>query len=410
MIIVQKYGGATLETPEKIKGVAARIAQLKKQDHKVVAVVSAMGSTTNQLIQLAKQVTPLPSLRELDMLLSTGERVSMSLVSMALNDLGHHAISLTGSQAGIMTDDSHINAMITDVKANRVSESIDNGKIVILAGFQGVNPTTKEITTLGRGGSDTTAVAMAAYLKADRCEILKDVPSIFTADPKLVPEAQPLSFLNYNILLEMTYWGAKVLHYRSVELAKVNRIKLYVGPAIDPTADGKYTDTSGKRGTVQITGTHIQEDIMFETTKPIAVNSHSSVLELELNKFTMSESLQKLSEVFKAKNIGMPQVLFGDEKDTHTLLYVTAPAEVLEQIADVAQTGKDFTASNKKLSSVSLTCTGSSVNEVLILATRELSNNGIPIHKFTQSAMSLNFFVDAANRDKAVKALHNLIK
>lgn len=409
MIIVQKYGGATLETPEKIKGVASRIAQLKKQNHQVVAVVSAMGSTTNQLIQLAKQVTPLPSLRELDMLLSTGERVSMSLVSMALNDLGHHAISLTGSQAGIMTDDSHINAMITDVKANRVVESLSNDKIVILAGFQGVNPVTKEITTLGRGGSDTTAVAMAAFLKADRCEILKDVPSVFTADPKLVPDAQPLGYLNYNILLEMTYWGAKVLHYRSVELAKVNKIKLYVGPAVDPTADGTYAP-AGSHRPVQIIGTLIQEDTMFETTKPIAVNSHSSVLELEINKTSVAVALQKLAHIFKTKNIGMPQVLFGDETTKNTALFITAPSEVLEQIKEVAQSGNDFTLSNKKLCSVSLTCTGSSVNEVLIQASRELENNNIPVYKFTQSSMSLNFFLDVSLKESAIKVLHSLIK
>ena len=165
MLIVQKYGGATLETPEKIKNIAANIANLKKNNNQIVAVVSAMGQTTNQLIQLAQQVSKKPQLRELDMLLSVGERTSMALVSMALHDLNCDAISFTGSQAGILTDEAHLNAMIKDVKAYRVQEALDKNQVVILAGFQGVSPVTKEITTLGRGGSDTSAVAMAAYLR-----------------------------------------------------------------------------------------------------------------------------------------------------------------------------------------------------------------------------------------------------
>ena len=186
LLIVQKYGGATLATPAQVKQIALRIYQLHQTGTQVVVVVSAMGQTTNQLIQLARDVSPNPHLRELDMLLTVGERISMSLLSMALNDLGVSAISYTGSQAGILTDDSHVNASIIDVKAFRVEEALKENKIVILAGFQGVSPQTKEITTLGRGGSDTSAVAMAGYLKADRCEILKDVDCIYSADPKVV--------------------------------------------------------------------------------------------------------------------------------------------------------------------------------------------------------------------------------
>jgi aspartate kinase len=170
-LIVQKYGGATLATPEQIKQAALRIFKLHQTGTQVVAVVSAMGQTTNQLIELARNVSPNPHLRELDMLLTTGERISMSLLSMALNDLGAKAISYTGSQAGILTDDSHVNASIIDVKAFRVEEALKQNKIVILAGFQGVSANTKEITTLGRGGSDTSAVAIAGYLKADRLHL-----------------------------------------------------------------------------------------------------------------------------------------------------------------------------------------------------------------------------------------------
>ncbi len=231
MLIVQKYGGATLADPEKIKNVAERLYQMHEKSVQVVAVVSAMGKTTNQLIQLAQQVSSHPNRREMDMLLSTGERVSMALVSMALLDLGAPAISFTGSQSGILTDDSHENAFIQDVKAFRVEEALAKNKIVVLAGFQGVSPTTKEITTLGRGGSDTTAVAMAAFLQADHCEILKDVPSVFSADPNCVTNVKALNELSYDEMLDMTFWGAKVLHYRSVELAKSCGVEMYVGPA-----------------------------------------------------------------------------------------------------------------------------------------------------------------------------------
>lgn len=173
--IVQKYGGVCLETPEKIRAVARSLADLHSRGHRVVAIVSAMGKTTDELIKAAYQVSPHPNRRELDMLLTTGERISMSLMSMALSDLGAPAISFTGSQAGVMTDESHSFARILDVRPARVLEELGRGRIVVLAGFQGVNPRTKEITTLGRGGSDTTAVAMAAALKAERCEIIKEV-------------------------------------------------------------------------------------------------------------------------------------------------------------------------------------------------------------------------------------------
>src|ERR1700741_5064534 len=186
-IIVQKYGGVCVATTEKRRAVTRRLADLHGRGHRVVAIVSAMGKTTDELVKMAYQVSPTPNRRELDMLLTTGERVSMSLMSMALSDLGVPAISFTGSQAGVMTDDSHSQARIVDVKPIRVREELERGKVVVLAGFQGVNPVTKEITTLGRGGSDTTAVAMAAALKAESCEIIKDVDGVCSADPHIVP-------------------------------------------------------------------------------------------------------------------------------------------------------------------------------------------------------------------------------
>ena len=293
-LIVQKYGGATLSDPAKIKQVAARLAQLSKSGKRVIAVVSAMGQSTNQLLEIAQQISPIPNRRELDMLLSTGERVSMALLSMALHDLGCQAISFTGSQAGILTDESHLNAYIQDVKAPRLEEALKAGKIVVLAGFQGVSPLTKEITTLGRGGSDITAIAIASALKADHCEILKDVPAVFSGDPHLIPGAWPLQHLNYDQLSEMTFWGAKVLHYRSVELAKINQVALYVGPASDDSAKG-----------TQISATHISAngEKMFELNKILAVNSHDLVLEIGGRQTHLTEALQALENFLTGKEI-----------------------------------------------------------------------------------------------------------
>lgn len=396
MLIIQKYGGATLESPDKIKAVARRIAELKNNGHQIVVVVSAMGQTTNQLLELSQQVSKNPLLRELDMLLSVGERISMSLVSMALNDLGHHAISLTGSQAGILTDDAHVSAMIIDVKAMRVVDALKENKIVIIAGFQGVSPKTKEITTLGRGGTDTSAVAMALFLKADHCEILKDVTSVFSADPKLVPQARPLYRLSYPILLEMTYWGAKVLHYRSVELAYLNKVKLYVGPA--------------KTNQNQHMGTIIQEDVMFESTQPISVNSHQSVFAIHIKGKNQSEALNYVNDSFRKKQIGTPQILFGSSQGNGTLLFVTAPQEIMRMIKDFCVQDSECKIENDNLCSVSLTCTGSSLNDVLTLGLKKLNEQNIVIKYFTQSAMSLNFFLDQDKKNQALQTLHSLIE
>ncbi len=398
MLIVQKYGGATLADPEKIKSAARRISELKKKNIQIVAVVSAMGKTTDQLISLAQSVSQSPNLREFDMLLSVGERISMSLVSIALNDLGHDAISFTGSQAGIFTDESHLGAMIKDVKAHRVQEALEKNKIVILAGFQGVSPVTKEITTLGRGGSDTSAVAMAAFLNADRCEILKDVSSIFTADPKLVPQAQKITQLNYDHLLEMTYWGAKVLHYRSVELAKIKKVKLYVGPAHD------HNHGQSSEGTI------IHEGVMFESSKPLAVNSHSKILELAIQTDTPAQAFDILFQAFQKSNIAVPQILNGfvQNKKTHVLL--TAPPEILSAIEAM-----DFTKHpqlqvvNNELCSVSLTCTGSTLNDTLVAVTKKLSEINIQPAYFIQSAMSLNYIVEQNRKDQTIQTLHSLI-
>jgi aspartate kinase len=219
-IVVQKYGGSSLGDAGRIKEVARRIVESKKAGYDVVVAVSAMGDTTDDLLDLAKGVSPLPPAREMDMLLTAGERISMALVAMAISDLGFTARSFTGSQAGVITDSAHGRAKIIDVTPGRISAAIADGHIVIVAGFQGVSQDTKEITTLGRGGTDTTAVALAAALGADYCEIFTDVDGVFTADPRIVPTARRLERVSYEEMLEMAASGAKILHLRCVEYAR----------------------------------------------------------------------------------------------------------------------------------------------------------------------------------------------
>ncbi len=227
MICVQKYGGSSLATPELIKRVASQVISQRQKGKDVVVVVSAMRDTTDELLKLAHQMTEDPPQRETDMLLTVGERISMSLLSMAINSLGTEAISFTGSQCGIITDSRHTNARIRDVRPFRIEEELSKGKVVIVAGFQGVSEQ-KEVTTLGRGGSDTTAVALAYALRAKECEILTDVDGVFTADPKIVPLARRLPYLSYEEMLELASFGGKVLHPRSVELAQKFKIPLAV--------------------------------------------------------------------------------------------------------------------------------------------------------------------------------------
>jgi aspartate kinase len=227
-LVVQKYGGSSVADADSIKRVAKRIVDTRKAGNDVVVAVSAMGDTTDELVDLAQQVSPLPSGRELDMLLTAGERISMALLAMAIANLGYEARSYTGSQAGVITDSTHGKARIIDVTPGRIRSALDEGAIVIVAGFQGVSQDTKEITTLGRGGTDTTAVALAAALGAQVCEIYTDVDGVFSADPRIVPTARRLPRISYEEMLEMAASGAKVLHLRCVEYARRYSIPVHV--------------------------------------------------------------------------------------------------------------------------------------------------------------------------------------
>jgi aspartate kinase len=227
-LIVQKFGGSSVANAESIKRVAKRIVETRKAGNEVVVVVSAMGDTTDELLELAEQVVPVPSGRELDMLLTAGERISMALLAMAIKSLGIEARSYTGSQAGIITDPQHGSARITEVTPGRVREALDLGAVAIVAGFQGFNRGTGDITTLGRGGSDTTAVALAAALDAEVCEIYTDVDGVFTADPRVVPSARKISVITSEEMLELAASGAKVLYIRAVEYARRHGVVLHV--------------------------------------------------------------------------------------------------------------------------------------------------------------------------------------
>lgn len=236
-LVVQKYGGSSVASAERIRRVAERIVETKKQGHDVVVVCSAMGDTTDELFDLAEQVAPAPPVREMDMLLTAGERISNALVAMAIHTLGAEARSFTGSQAGVITTSVHGKAKIIDVTPSRVREALDDGTVVLVAGFQGVSPDSKDVTTLGRGGSDTTAVALAAALEADVCEIYTDVDGVYTSDPRIAPDAQRLERISYEEMLELAACGAKVLMLRCVEYARRYNVPVHVRSS--------YTDKPG---------------------------------------------------------------------------------------------------------------------------------------------------------------------
>lgn len=290
-IIVQKYGGSSVADVTKIKKIAEMIAQVRRQNFGVVVVVSAMGKTTNSLIELAQQISQTPPHREMDMLLSTGERITMSLLCIALEELGLNAISLTGSQAGIITNDRHNDARVIEVRPFRIQDELENGKVVVVGGFQGVSYK-RDITTLGRGGSDTSAVALAAALDAERCEIYSDVDGVYSTDPAIVKEAKHLPEISYQQMQEMSFAGAKVLNAQSVQFAKEANIAIYA----------RSTFQSGK------------ETIVRRLAPGISKGITSVVYENDLVRIQIKAAAEKfdwLMNYFKEKQIALKELNFS---------------------------------------------------------------------------------------------------
>ena len=391
--IVQKYGGACLETPEKVRAVAASVAKLHQAGTRAVVIVSAMGKSTDALVKLAYEVSPHPNRRELDMLLTTGERVSMSLMSMALSDLGIPAISFTGSQAGVMTDDSHSQARIVDVRPVRVREELERGRVVVLAGFQGVNPVSKEITTLGRGGSDTTAVAMAAALNASRCEIIKEVDGVCTADPRMVSDSRPIAQLDFASLGEMCFWGAKVLHFRCVELALSQNVPLVI------RRWGNGSDS-----------TQILKEVRgMEEGKVLSVNSIGRVEHVAIEAADMNQGYEKLASHLKQNSLAWPQILASAFENGEARLMLTTDPEFLDTLIRTVDKAKGFRKLRDTMSSVTITCYGSVSTDLPLRALQVLGTQKISPEKYILSPHSVTMFINPNQRESAVKALHALI-
>ncbi|MBK9294355.1 MAG: aspartate kinase [Oligoflexia bacterium] len=392
MLIVKKYGGSSVSTPEKIVKIAQHLCHLKNQGHKLIVIVSAMGDTTDHLVELSRQITPTPIQREMDMLLSSGERISMALMSMALNSLGCPAISFTGSQSGVFTNNSHNNASIEDVKAIRVQEELEKNKVVIIAGFQGVNPKTKEVTTLGRGGSDTTAVAMASAFNADRCDILTDVKGIYSCDPR-IPGVAPKFFdnLDYEITMEMAYWGARVLHYRSIELAERKKIPLTVHL---PTEEGQGTLIGDKNMTNN-----------FENTEIRAVNYSTQAACLKFKStYSIEEALKVLKEGLAQFQIPIPQIFYQTvAKDNSIELFITAPKEHFDNIQKALSQHAELKTG---FATVSVTGRGLVNSNAIFDASSVLAEQSIPIITCLTTALSISFIIDEMHTNKAVQTLH----
>jgi aspartate kinase len=358
-----------------------------------VAIVSAIGTTTDELVRLAYQVSPHPNRRELDMLLTTGERISMSLMSMALSDLGVPAISFTGSQAGVMTDESHSSARILDVRPIRVREELDRGRIVVLAGFQGVNPATREITTLGRGGSDTTAVAMAAALKAERCEIIKEVDGVCSADPRIVANSKSLRQLDFTSLSEMCFWGAKVLHFRSVELAQSQNVLLIL------------KQLGGVEHSTQV----MREVAGMESGKFLAVNSIARIEHVEVDSANLNQGFEKFARHLEQSGLSWPQLLASAFTGGTTCMMMTSDSESLDTLLRTLERSEGLRRQRETSSSVSLTCFGGVSSDLPFKAIQILQHHGIVADKYVLSPHSVNLIVPTESREAAVRALHSLI-
>jgi aspartate kinase len=403
-LVVQKYGGSSVQDADRIKRVAERIVRTRKEGNDVVVVASAMGDTTDDLIDMAGQVSANPTPREMDMLLTAGERISNALLAMAIHAIGAEARSFSGSQAGMMTTSKHGDARITEVNPGRLRAALDDGAIVLVAGFQGMSPDTKAITTLGRGGSDTTAVALAAALKADVCEIYTDVDGVFSADPRIVPDAKHLDDITYEEMLEMAACGAKVLHLRAVEYARRYEVPLRVrcsyndkpGTLVSgyieeiPLENPIITGVAHDRSEGKITITDIPD------TPGHAARIFRAVADAEIN---IDMVLQNISRVSAG---GLTDITF-------TLPHADGPRAVaaLERLrGDTAKFGEVIY--DPEVGKVSLVGAGlRSHPGVTATFCEALSKAGINIETMNTSEIRISVICRVSQLDTAVRALHD---
>lgn len=400
-LVVQKYGGSSLESADRIKRVAERIVETRKAGNDVVVVCSAMGDTTDELLDLAQQVNPAPPERELDMLLTAGERISNALVAMAIEALGAEARSFSGSQAGVITTSAHQNARIIDVTPGRVQEALDQGQVVLVAGFQGVSQDTKDITTLGRGGSDTTAVAVAAAMNADVCEIYTDVDGVYTADPRIVPNARHLERVPYEEMLELAATGAKVLHLRAVEYARRYGVALHVRSSYSP-----------KPGTI-VSGS--VEDLSVEQAMITGVSHDRSEAKVTVRGVPDNPGVAgRIFRVVADAEIDIDMVLQNVSSTDSGLTDITftvarsngaeAVAE-LEKIKD--ELGFEQVVYDDKVGKVSLVGAGMRSHPgVTATFCEALSNAGVNIEIINTSEIRISVLVRDTQLDDAVRALH----
>jgi aspartate kinase len=380
--VVMKFGGTSVGDPEKLKDVAARIVAAHAEGTRVVAVLSAMGDTTDELVRLAYEISPRPEPRELDMLISVGERISCALAAMAIHDLGDEAISLTGSQAGIVTDTVHGKAKIVDVRARRIHEALDQGKVVLVAGFQGVS-TDLDITTLGRGGSDTTAVALAAALAAGHCEIYTDVAGVFSADPRIVPNARKLHAVSYDEMLELSASGAKVLQLRSVEVARNYGVKLHVRSTFSD-GDGTWVTEEDERMLEKaiISGVaHTFDEAVYRVQSVDRADLFAALAEAGVNVDTIIQTGDEI--VFSAP--------LGDRSDAQAALdRASADCDYIEGLAKVSLIG----AGMKSHPGIAAR-TFATLREI-----------GVEARFIVTSPIKISFFVERADAERTVLALH----
>ncbi|MBK4137461.1 aspartate kinase [Corynebacterium macginleyi] len=401
-LIVQKYGGSSLESADRIRAVAERIVATKKQGNDVVVVCSAMGDTTDELLDLAAQVNPVPPQREMDMLLTAGERISNALVAMAVESLGAKAQSFTGSQAGVLTTERHGNARIVDVTPGRLTEALEDGQICIVAGFQGVNKESRDVTTLGRGGSDTTAVALAAALKADVCEIYSDVDGVYTADPRIVPDAQKLEQLSFEEMLEMAAVGSKILVLRSVEYARAFNVPLRVRSS--------YSNDSG----TLVTGS--MEDIPVEEAVLTGVATDKSEAKVTvLGIPDRPGEAAKLFRVIADAEINIDMVLqnVSSLEDGTTDITFTCPRadgpramELLSKLQ--SEGGWSNVLYDDQVGKVSLVGAGMKSHPgVTADFTEALRDVGVNMELISTSEIRISMLTREADLEKAARALHD---